>query len=59
VLYLEAEETSVAKRMLEERQSRIEALRQALVDGEHSAVTTPIDMAEIKRKARSSPGRKR
>jgi antitoxin ParD1/3/4 len=39
-------------RLLEEHEQRIDALRQALVDGENSGDAGELDMNEIKRKAR-------
>jgi antitoxin ParD1/3/4 len=49
-----SEVVRAALRLLEERQTRIEALRQALVEGEESGAAVPLDMAKIKRKARKS-----
>lgn len=43
-------------RLLEERQVRMEALRKALIEGEESGPTGPLDMEEIKRKAREQAG---
>lgn len=45
-------------RLLEEREagSRLEALRQALIDGEDSGSAGPLDMDAIKRKARQKTG---
>ena len=40
-------------RLLEERRAKIEALRQALILGEGSGPTTPLDMAAVKGKARA------
>jgi antitoxin ParD1/3/4 len=40
-------------RLLEERELKLRKLRQALVDGEASGMAGPLDMEEIKRKARS------
>lgn len=39
-------------RLLEEHEHRVEALRQALIDGEQSGGAGELDMDEIKRKAR-------
>ena len=39
-------------RLLEERERRISALRQALIHGENSSDAGELDMKEIKRKAR-------
>ena len=43
-----------ALRLLEERQAKLEALRQALIEGEQSGAATPLDIEAIKRKARAS-----
>jgi antitoxin ParD1/3/4 len=44
-------------RLLEEKEaaSRLEALRQALIDGENSGPAGPLDMDAIKRRARRRP----
>lgn len=39
-------------RMLEEREQKLEALRQALIEGEESGDAGPLNMEEIKRKGR-------
>lgn len=39
-------------RLLEEREQKLEALRQALIKGEESGDAGPLDMKEIKRKGR-------
>ena len=39
-------------RMMEEREQKLEALRQALIEGEESGDTGPLDMDEIRRNAR-------
>lgn len=39
-------------RLVEEREQKLEALRQALIEGENSGDAGPLDMEEIKRKAR-------
>lgn len=44
-------------RLLEEKETRLQALRAALVEGERSGSTTPLDMDEIKRKARGHAAR--
>ena len=43
-------------RLLEEHEQKLMALRQALIDGENSGPSTPLDMAAIKRKARKHAG---
>jgi len=43
-------------RLLEEHEGQIEALRQALIAGEQSGPSTPLDMKEIVRKARKRAG---
>jgi antitoxin ParD1/3/4 len=40
-------------RLVEERERRLQALRQALIEGEESGSAGPLDMAEIKRTARA------
>ena len=45
-----------ALRMLEEHEQKIEALRQALIDGENSGESTPLDMQEIIKKAKKKAG---
>jgi antitoxin ParD1/3/4 len=44
-------------RLVEERERRLQALRQALIDGEESGSAGPLDMAEIKRTARAMAAR--
>ena len=39
-------------RLVEEREQKFEALRQALIEGEESGNAGPLDMEEIKRKGR-------
>lgn len=46
-------------RLLEERETKLRALSQALLDGEQSGVVGPLDMARIKRQARNAAGRLR
>jgi antitoxin ParD1/3/4 len=43
-------------RLLEEREQKIEALRQALIEGEESGVDSPLDMEEIRGEARREAG---
>lgn len=43
-------------RLLEEREVRLQALRHALLAGEQSGTSGPLDMAEIKRQARRAAG---
>jgi len=43
-------------RLLEEREARLESLRAALLEGERSGVAGPLDIARIKRDARSRAG---
>ena len=43
-------------RLLEEHEQRVEALRNALIEGEESGVAGPLDMAKIKRQAREEAG---
>jgi antitoxin ParD1/3/4 len=50
-------------RLLEERQAKLAALRQALLEGEQSGPAAPFDMEEIisaaREEARAKPGRAR
>lgn len=39
-------------RLVEEREQKFEALRQALIEGEESGNAGPLDMEEIKRRGR-------
>jgi len=43
-------------RLLEERESKVEALRQALIEGEQSGDAGPLDFEEIRREARKQIG---
>lgn len=43
-------------RLLEERETRLEALRHALVEGEEGGIAGPLDMEKIKRQARKDAG---
>jgi antitoxin ParD1/3/4 len=43
-------------RLLEERETRLQALRHALIEGEQSGVAGPLDMEKIKRQARKAAG---
>jgi antitoxin ParD1/3/4 len=44
-------------RLVEERERRLQALRQALIEGEESGSAGPLDMVEIKRTARTMAAR--
>lgn len=43
-------------RLLEERETKLQALRHALSEGEQSGVAGPLDMEKIKRQAREEAG---
>jgi antitoxin ParD1/3/4 len=44
-------------RLVEEREANLQALRQALIEGEESGPAGPLDMEEIKRTARAMAAR--
>ena len=44
-------------RLVEEREQKLEALRQALIEGEKSGDAGPLDMEEIIREAKREAGR--
>jgi antitoxin ParD1/3/4 len=48
-----------ALRLLEDRETRLDALRQALISGESSGTSTPFDFDEFvsRKRVRGSPGR--
>lgn len=50
-----SEVVRAALRLLEDRETRLEAVRQALVDGEHSGEATPFDFDEFVSRKRSRP----
>lgn len=43
-------------RLLEERETRLEALRRALVVGEEGGVARPLDLERIRKRARKTAG---
>jgi len=43
-------------RLLEERETKLLALRLAMIEGEESGVAGPLDMEKIKRQAREDAG---
>ena len=45
-----------ALRLLEERETKLEALRRCLIEGEESGVAGPLDIEEIKKRARRDAG---
>jgi antitoxin ParD1/3/4 len=46
-------------RLLEERELRLQTLKNALIDGERSGVAGPLDIDKIKQQARKAAGRSR
>ena len=44
-----------ALRLLEDRETRLRAVRQALIDGENSGAATPFDFSEFVSRMRSAP----
>lgn len=45
-------------RLLEQEEQKLQALRQALIDGENSGASTPLDMEKIRRRAKKKAGSK-
>ena len=45
-----------ALRLLEEHEQEVAALRRALIDGENSGPSTPLDMKELVRQAKREAG---
>ena len=43
-------------RLMEQEEQKLEALRQALIDGENSGKSTPLDVKKIIRKAKQEAG---
>jgi antitoxin ParD1/3/4 len=43
-------------RLLEEHEQKVAALRQALIEGENSGTSTPLDMKDIIREAKREAG---
>jgi len=43
-------------RLLEEHEQKVEALRNALIEGEESSISGALDMSKIKRQAREEAG---
>jgi len=43
-------------RLMEQEEQKLQALRQALIDGENSGESTPLDMHEIIQKAKKQAG---
>lgn len=43
-------------RLLEERETKLRALRHVLIEGEQSGIAGPLDMEQIKRQAREAAG---
>ena len=46
-------------RLLEERELRLQTLKNVLIDGERSGVAGPLDIDKIKQQARKAAGRSR
>jgi antitoxin ParD1/3/4 len=46
-------------RLLQEREGRLQALREAMIAGEQSGTAGPLDLAKIKKQARRTAGRTR
>ena len=44
-------------RLLEERETKLQALNRALLDGEESGVAGPLDVEQVKRQARKAARR--
>jgi len=51
-----SEVVRASQRAMEQEEQKLEALRQALIDGENSGESTPLDMQEIIKKARHRAG---
>lgn len=53
-----SEVVRTALRLLEQRDAGIEAIRAALTEGENSGIAGPLNMDEIKRKAKEKAAKK-